>query len=88
MLKKFLVAGAVLAGFAGMGLATPAQAYVGEPKPVNENDYNVSSVGDPVVVCGNSVIGDLTLNLSALLGLPATDADKKSVDCSIKVIQD
>ena len=88
MLKKFLVAGAVLAGFAGMGLATPAQAEAGGPWPVNKNDYNISSIGDPVAVCGNSVIEDLSLGVSLLLGGPVSDADKHSVGCSIKVVQD
>ena len=87
MLKKFLVAGAVLAGFAGMGLAAPAQAEVGGPWPVNDNDYNISSIGDPVAVCGNSVINDLTLGLSLLSG-PVTDADQHAVACNISVSQE
>jgi len=87
MLKKFLVAGAVLAGFAGMGLAAPAQAEVGGPWPVNDNDYNISSIGDPVAVCGNSVINDLTVGISALLANPVMDADKHTVACNISVTQ-
>ena len=85
MLKKFLVAGAVLAG---VGLAAPAQADAGGPWPVNDNHYNISSIGDPVAVCGNSVIDDLSLGVSLLLGGPVLDADRHNVDCSIKVVQD
>jgi len=87
MLKKFLVAGAVLAGFAGMGLAAPAQADSGNPWPINKNHFNISSVGDPVAVCGNSVINDLTLGLSLLSG-PVTDADQHGVACNISVTQE
>ncbi|SDQ84552.1 hypothetical protein [Thermostaphylospora chromogena] len=84
MLKKFLVAGAVLAG---VGLAAPAQADAGGPWPVNDNHYNISSIGDPVAVCGNSVINDLSVGISALLANPVMDADKHTVTCNISVTQ-
>ena len=84
MLKKFLAVGAVVAGFAGMGLSAPAQAN-SEPWPVNENHYNIASQNDNVSVCGNRAIGDITLGLITLN--PMTDADDNSVDCSFKINQ-
>ena len=82
MLKKLALGGAVVATFAGIGFATPAQAATPYPK---DNNVNVSSQSGNVVVCGNKAIGDITipiLNLS-----PVTSADREPVDCSIRNTQ-
>jgi hypothetical protein len=86
MLKKLALGGAVLAAFAGMGLATPAQANSGVPWPSNENKFNVSEQSDNVVVCGNRGIGDILIPVIPLA--PVTFADREEVDCSIRAYQD
>ncbi|MEV5413851.1 hypothetical protein AB0K60_34110 [Thermopolyspora sp. NPDC052614] len=79
MLKKFLAVGAV-AGIAGFGLATPAQAGPWPPSHINTSSQN-----DNVLVCGNSVIGDITLGLITLG--PLTNGGNDATDCSFKAVQ-
>jgi hypothetical protein len=78
MLKKLVFGGAVVASFAGLGLATPAQATVPWPD-------NVSNQSGNVIVCGNGVIDNVVVTLLNLA--PVTSGNQKTVDCSIRVNQ-
>ncbi|MEU7897181.1 hypothetical protein AB0B45_30495 [Nonomuraea sp. NPDC049152] len=84
MLKKLALSGAVLAAFAGLALATPAQADTW-PKS-RESDQNVSTVSGNLAVCGNRGIGDISI--VAITLNPVTFADREPVDCNVKVDQD
>ena len=82
MLKKLALGGAVVATFAGMGFATPAQAETPYPR---DNNVNVGSQSGNVIVCGNSAIGDIFVGLLNLA--PVTLADRRPVDCSVRSYQ-
>ncbi|MDF5751462.1 hypothetical protein [Spongiactinospora sp. TRM90649] len=79
MLKKLAFSGAVLAAFAGVGLAAPAHATVGP------DENNVAQQSGNVIVCGNSAIGDITIPLIPLS--PVTINSQKPVDCSVRAYQ-
>ncbi|MEU7897185.1 hypothetical protein AB0B45_30515 [Nonomuraea sp. NPDC049152] len=84
MLKKLALSGAVLAAFAGVGLATPAQADTW-PKP-SDAAQNVSTQNGNTAVCGNQGIGDVTavvLNFT-----PVVIRDNKAVTCQVIATQD
>jgi hypothetical protein len=85
MLKKLVLGGAVLAAFAGVSLATPAQAASVAPWP-NENKVNVSEQSGNVVVCGNRGIGDISLLVVPVS--PVTFVDRENVDCGFRAYQD
>ena len=78
MLKKLALGGAVVAAFAGMGFATPAQAAT--PWPGGDK-INVSQQNDNTVVCGNKTIGDITIPIIPLT--PVTLVDREPVNCNI-----
>lgn len=83
MIKKLFAIGALAAGFAGLGLATPAQA---SPWPVNTNEYNIASQNDNLAVCGNRAIDDIIVGLLPIAS-PITASDKEPVDCSVRAYQ-
>ncbi|MFI0417719.1 hypothetical protein DP939_29440 [Spongiactinospora rosea] len=80
MLKKLAFGGAVLAAFAGVGLAAPAHATIGP-----DDGGNVARQSDNIVVCGNQAIGDIIIPVIPLT--PVTIATRKPVDCSIRAYQ-
>ncbi|GLW05579.1 hypothetical protein Misp01_07090 [Microtetraspora sp. NBRC 13810] len=82
MLKKLALGGAVLTAWAGLGLATPAQADAPWPKPGGDN---VAAQANNVVVCGNKAIGDISIPLIPLQ--PVTFNNTQPVDCSIRAYQ-
>ncbi|RBQ16450.1 hypothetical protein DP939_29430 [Spongiactinospora rosea] len=81
MLKKLALGGTMIAAFAGVGLAAPAHAAT--PWPGGET--NASQQNGNTITCGNSAIGDVFVNLLNLT--PVTLADRKPVDCGIRVTQ-
>ncbi|MDF5751464.1 hypothetical protein [Spongiactinospora sp. TRM90649] len=81
MLKKLALSGTMIAAFAGMALATPAQAAT--PWPGGEN--NASQQNGNTITCGNTAIGDVAVTLLNLT--PVTLADRKSIDCGVRVNQ-
>lgn len=81
MLKQLLVGSAVIAGFAGMGLTTPAHADRWPSPSVN----NTAAQSNNVVVCGNRGVGAI-YNVGAPVG-PVTYASNEAVDCSFRITQ-
>jgi hypothetical protein len=82
MLKQLAVGGAVVAAFAGLGLATPAQAETPYP---GERKINISNQSGNTITCRNSAIGDINILLLPLT--PVTSADRENVDCGIRANQ-
>lgn len=80
MLKKLVLTGIAATAFAGLGVAAPAQAALG-----NENEINVSEQSGNFIVCGNRAIGDVFLLLVPLT--PITIADRTPVNCSVTATQ-
>ncbi|RBQ16449.1 hypothetical protein DP939_29425 [Spongiactinospora rosea] len=78
MLKKFIVGSAVVAGFAALGLSTPAYAGEGWESNAAEQSGNVN-------VCGNRTIGDIFIPIIPLG--PVTNSNNESTDCSFRVHQ-
>ncbi|GLW05578.1 hypothetical protein Misp01_07080 [Microtetraspora sp. NBRC 13810] len=83
MLKKLALGGAVLAAWAGLGLAP---AHAAAPWPWPEGGDNTAAQSNNVIVCGNQTIGDIAVTLLNLA--PVTLNNKKPVDCSIRAYQD
>ena len=84
MIKNLALGGAAIAAFAGLVLATPAHAVSGPPWP-SDNETNVATQSDNVIVCGNRGIGAITTT-GANVG-PLTFANNEAVDCSIRATQ-
>jgi hypothetical protein len=81
MLKKLALGGTMIAALAAMVLATPAQAAT--PYPGNET--NAAQQNGNTITCGNSAIGDVAVTLLNLT--PVTLAERKPLDCGIRVYQ-
>ncbi len=84
MLKKFLVSGAVIAGFSSLGLAAPAQAESAFPPPVH-NEYNIAHQNSNTAVCGNGLIDNVAAGVINLA--PVTATDSKSTGCNVTANQ-
>ncbi|MDF5751465.1 hypothetical protein [Spongiactinospora sp. TRM90649] len=78
MLKKFIVSGAVVAGFAALSLAAPAYAS-------DEYDNDVATQSGNTIVCGNRTIGDISVPILNLA--PVTFSNNEATDCSIRTNQ-